>query len=70
MSIRLITVINVFQGYCDVMQMNILLIIYFFFSSIPQELMSLLRSKGAEALDVSSSEESEDSDGDDNEVSF
>lgn len=69
MSIPLITVINGLQGYCDDMQINILLIIYFFFS-IPQELMSLLRSKGAEALDVSSSEESEDSDGDDNEVSF
>lgn len=32
--------------------------------------MSLLRRKGAEALNVSSSEESEDSDVDDNEVSF
>lgn len=30
----------------------------------------MLRKKGAEALDVSSSEESEDSDVDDNEVSF
>lgn len=47
----------------------IFLLILFPFFSIPQELMSLLRSKGAEALDVSSSEESEDSDGDDNEVS-
>lgn len=32
--------------------------------------MSMLRSKGAEALDVGSSEESEDSDLDENEVSF
>lgn len=32
--------------------------------------MSLLRSKGAEVLDVSSSEDSDDSDLDDNEVSF
>lgn len=30
----------------------------------------MLRKKGAEVLDVSSSEESEDSDVDDNEVSF
>lgn len=32
--------------------------------------MSLLRSKGAEELDVSSSDESDDSDVDENEVSF
>lgn len=32
--------------------------------------MSLLRSKGAEELEVSSSESEEDSDLDDNEVSF